>query len=47
MRLAIFFIFNFFYFSFFGQNTTINKKDKTERETSSSHKVMLIPFEPK
>ena len=47
IRLAIFLIFNFFYFSSFGQNTTINKKDKTERETSSSHKVMLIPFEPK
>lgn len=28
-----------------GQNTTINNKDKEERESSATHKVMLIPFE--
>lgn len=46
-RITIFLTSIFFFFNAFGQNTTINKKDKTERETSSSHKVMLIPFEPK
>jgi hypothetical protein len=29
------------------QNTTITQKEKTEREASSAHKVMLIPFEPR
>jgi hypothetical protein len=30
-----------------GQNPTLNQKNKPERELSSVHKVMLIPFEPK
>ncbi len=29
------------------QNTTINKKNKAEREIISTNKVMLIPFEPR
>lgn len=29
------------------QNTTIQKKNATEREAKTAHKVMLIPFEPK
>lgn len=29
------------------QNTTIQKKNATEREVKTTHKVMLIPFEPK
>lgn len=29
------------------QNTTIQKKNGTEREAKTTHKVMLIPFEPK
>ena len=29
------------------QNTTLNKNKSPERETLASHKVMLIPFEPK
>ncbi|MCE3226769.1 MAG: peptidoglycan-binding protein [Bacteroidetes bacterium] len=27
------------------QNTTINPKEKTEREVAAAHKVMIIPFE--
>jgi hypothetical protein len=30
-----------------GQNPTLNQKNKPEREASSLHKIMLIPFEPK
>ncbi len=33
--------------NYFAQNSTINQKSKNERETKTSHKVMLIPFEPK
>ena len=46
VRSVIFLIFNFLIFNCFSQ-TTINKKDKVERETSTTHKVMLIPFEPR
>ena len=46
-KLVLFFGLFFLVCSYFGQNTTINKKDKTEREVSTTHKVMLIPFEPR
>jgi hypothetical protein len=32
---------------FYSQNTTINRNNKPEREAATTHKVMLIPFEPK
>lgn len=44
---VILFVFCVLRLNFFGQTTTINKKEKMEREVSSSHKVMLIPFEPR
>jgi len=31
----------------YGQNTTINRNNKPEREAATAHKVLLIPFEPK
>ncbi len=46
IKLTIVLFFNFLIFNCFSQ-TTINKKDKVERETSTTHKVMLIPFEPR
>lgn len=47
IRLIIFLFFNTLFIITNGQTTTINKKEKTEREVATSHKVMLIPFEPK
>lgn len=47
MKLSFAYILTFAVLGLKAQNTTINPKDKTERETSASHKVMLIPFEPR
>ena len=45
-KTLIFLTFNFLTFNFIGQNTTVGgANNKTERETSAAHKVMLIPFE--
>jgi hypothetical protein len=45
-----FLILNFLIFNsinLFGQNTTLNQKNKPEREGPALHKVMIIPFEPR
>lgn len=47
MKFSFVYILTLGVLSFKAQNTTINPKDKTERETAAAHKVMLIPFEPR
>jgi hypothetical protein len=47
LKISSFLFLNFIAITCFGQNTTIKGKHKTERETTASHKVMLIPFEPR
>ncbi len=46
IKLALFLICNFLIFNCFSQ-TTIKKKDKAEREVSTTHKALIIPFEPR
>ena len=46
-KSIIFLTFNLFIATYYCQNTTINQKEKTERDVSTKHKVMLIPFEPR
>jgi hypothetical protein len=45
LRIAI--AFNFLLLVSFSQNKTISEKSKTEREVAATHKVLLIPFEPR
>lgn len=42
-----FFVLSFYLPVLLGQNATINSKSKTDREVAASHKVMIIPFEPR
>ena len=46
-KLIILFCFIILSLSLTSQNTTISQKNTTVREAPASHKVMLIPFEPK
>jgi hypothetical protein len=47
LKIYLFIVFIALAFTLFGQNTTIKPKEKSDRETSLAHKVMLIPFEPR
>jgi hypothetical protein len=42
-----FVFFNLLATSAFAQQTTINQKNKSEREANALHKALIIPFEPK
>lgn len=47
MKNQILFIFFIFTSGLYSQNPTISQKGKTEREAPATHKVLIIPFEPK
>jgi hypothetical protein len=46
-KIAGFFFLNVLFFNAEGQNTTINQKNKVDREMPAAHKAMIIPFEPR